>query len=126
MDIDKVDFIPSALVEEYHIKVQELLKPVFDDELNEVHETYLDIQRAEALESLGIIQFFQGDWNNAIKHLDQSLSYVQVRERRGLKRIAMTQLLVRTILSDFLSCVIVVYAAVLCCIKQCQLSRTFH
>ncbi len=108
MDIDKVDFIPSALVEEYHIKVQELLKPVFDDELNEVHETYLDIQRAEALESLGIIQFFQGDWNNAIKHLDQSLSYVQVRERRGLKRIAMTQLLVRIILSDFLSCVIVV------------------
>lgn len=121
MNIDRVDFIPRSLLDDLQVKATDLLRPVFDDELNEVHETYLDIQRAEALEALGIVQFYSGDWSNAIRHLEKSISYTQIIERRGLKRVAMTQLMVSIYSESFVDLILhrLVYAwcmlGVCCC-----------
>ena len=87
---EKCTFIPRQTVKE----IQEL-----SDKMMTLN--YPDIDKAESLESLGIVESFEGNWAKAIAHLEQSLSFENVKHRRKPRQLATARLLVRFFVFHF-------------------------
>jgi len=81
---EKCSFVPRQSMKEMQDLVDKVTK-----------QDYPDIDKAEALESLGIMEVFEGNWFKAIHHLESSLKYENVVDRRKPKQLATTRLLVR-------------------------------
>jgi t-SNARE complex subunit (syntaxin) len=94
MDVHQIDFIPKQSLDQLNEDVQLAMRTTFDADFNEIRDLPLDLQRAEALEALGISEFYYGVYNDALEHLEKSLSYANTLERRGQHRIIFIKLLV--------------------------------
>jgi hypothetical protein len=76
-------FIPSQ-------KYEEVEKLLASTQLEDIPE----IDKAEALESMGIVEFYNGQWDRAAGHLQKSLDFTSVSRRRKPRRLAIINLLV--------------------------------
>ncbi len=90
----QIDFIPRQTLDQLSEDVRLALLPAFDTEFNEIHDLPIELQRSEALEALGITEFYYGNYIDSVEHLEQSLSYTGTLERRGENRITFIKLLV--------------------------------
>lgn len=81
---EKCTFIPRQTVKE----AQELSDRIMT-------QNYPDIDKAESLESLGIIESFEGNWSKAVSHLELSLSFETLKHRRKPRQLATARLMVR-------------------------------
>jgi hypothetical protein len=97
MNLQDLDFVPLESLEESIEELKVALKPVFDDECNEIHDFPLDLYRSEALESLGILQLYSGNYGEAVVHLQKSIGYDNTLDRRGSRRVTYTRLLVSSL-----------------------------
>jgi hypothetical protein len=83
-------FIPN---EKYH----EVQKHLSLSEFGDVPE----IDKAEAFESMGIVEFYNGEIDKAALHLKKSLEFTSVARKRKPRRLGITNLLVRLFPSVF-------------------------
>lgn len=76
------------------LKIHDLQEQVETKTLG--RKEYTNIERSEALESLGIVQFYNGDYAEAISNLEASIAprYIKLKAK---KRVAMVKTLVRYI-----------------------------
>ena len=84
MDFERIDFLTSLKINELEAKVA----------LTSSSKTeYTAVERTEALESLGIAQYFNGDYFDALHNLEASISqkYIKLKSK---KRLALIQSLV--------------------------------
>jgi hypothetical protein len=79
-------FIPN---EKYH----EVQKHLSLSEIGDVPE----IDKAEAFESMGIVEFYNGEIDKAALHLRKSLEFTNIARKRKPRRLGITNLLVRGI-----------------------------
>jgi uncharacterized protein HemY len=78
-----LSFVPLSK----YMEVQQLLQSVEEDDAP-------DIDKAEALESMGTLEFYNGEWDKACVHLEKSISYTSVAHRRKPRRLSILHLLV--------------------------------
>lgn len=86
MDVDAIDFLPT-------LKVFDLKNKVVISTRTEKAK-YTNIERSEALESLGVAQFYNGDFADAVLNLEASIAprFVKLKTK---KRMIMIKTLVR-------------------------------
>jgi hypothetical protein len=92
MDLDAIDFLPA--LKEFDLKKRVALVTGVEK------AKYTNIERSEALESLGIAQFFSGNFSEAVTNLEAAISarFVKLKSK---KRLAMIKMLVRHYLRHF-------------------------
>lgn len=68
-----------------------------------------EIDYAEALESVGIVEFYNGEFDRSLMHLQKSLEFTNINKLRQQRRLSVIHLLVSyllcleiTFISDFL------------------------
>jgi hypothetical protein len=84
-----MDLFTFITAEKYDKALASLIKIENDHEIGE-------IDKAEALETSGIFEFYNGDWDKACNHLERSLSeeFSSIERRRKPRRIGVVHLLV--------------------------------
>jgi Tfp pilus assembly protein PilF len=87
LDVDTLDFLTVLKVTEFEDKVK--LSHSSD-------ELYTDIERADALESLGIAYFTNGNYIDALNSLEACIS-PQYRKLKTMKRLATIYTLVSVV-----------------------------
>lgn len=79
-----LSFVPLSK----YMEVQQLLQSTEEEDAP-------DIDKAEALESMGTLEFYNGEYEKACVHLEKSLSFTSVAHRRKPRRLGILHLLVR-------------------------------
>ena len=88
METDKVDVLPA-------LKILELKKRVAIT-TNLDKEKYTPIERSEALESLGVSQYFNGDYSEAVVNLEAAIG-PRFLKLKSKKRITLIKSLVSSL-----------------------------
>ena len=83
MDFSTVPFLPELKINEFKAKVE---KTTVTEKIN-----HTDIERSEALESLGIAQFYNGDFADAVVNLESSISqrFIKLKSKKRLSTVKM-------------------------------------
>jgi hypothetical protein len=78
MDVDSIDFLPT-------LKAFELRDKVLQTTRTE-KARFTNIERSEALESLGVAQFYNGDYADAVVNLEGAIAprYVKLKSKKRL------------------------------------------
>lgn len=80
----ELDFVPRRKLIELKEKAEGFLK----------NENKPELEKAEALEALGVGEFFDGNYKKSIQHLNHSISLNIPISSRTLRRICMTKFIV--------------------------------
>ncbi|RYY82743.1 hypothetical protein EON63_12725 [archaeon] len=86
MDFESLLFVPNRLIDDYRNQLKELLEEP-EDVAEELKVP--EIEKAEALEALGMSEFYQGDYQTAWKHLKESLAYQFSASVRSSRRVCL-------------------------------------
>lgn len=102
---DNIDFLPKTRLSELreyatkHVINPPAPAPVFSYQSITAPPGISNIEKAECLEALGIIEFYEGNWNQAEQYLHQSLNdYTHEQSRRLPRRLVYVKLLVMLVL----------------------------
>lgn len=84
MDFTHIDFLPKISLIDHNMAVEECV-----DQQQDVEPSMAipEIEKAEALETLGIAEFFQGDYHSATEHLAKSLAFKLADGKRSPRRL---------------------------------------
>jgi hypothetical protein len=87
----QIDFLPKRRIDDARLFVQKHISHVAPHEKQPIS----NIEKAEALEALGILEFYEGHWSQSVHNLNDSLlNYSDVLSRRSVRRLAQMRLLV--------------------------------
>lgn len=88
MDFETVDILTALKINEFESKVAITASS---------KKEYTNIERSEALETLGIAQFYNGDYADAVTNLEKSISprYIKLKSK---KRVMVVKSLVSAVL----------------------------
>lgn len=83
MDVDAIEFLPA-------LKCVELKNKVIQTTVTEKAK-FTNVERSEALESLGVVQFFNGDFAEAVQSLEGSIGprFIKLKSKKRLVMIKM-------------------------------------
>lgn len=108
MDFEEVDILTSLKINEFEARVAITASSKTE---------YTNIERSEALETLGIAQFYNGDYSDAVINLEKAISsrYIKLKSK---KRVVIIKTLVRKRSDFILETVLSFTCAVLCVLLQ--------
>jgi hypothetical protein len=110
VDFESINFIPSNSLQICRSKAEECLA---DPHSGDSNFKIPEIEKAEALEALGVSEYFEGDYQSSVQHLVASLKYKFSFDKRRPRRLCNTMIMVSLLLCAFFCRV---SSTMLCCI----------
>ncbi len=99
MNSDELEFVPRSKLSELRNRVNNGV--VLNRPISASGKTLTDIEKAELLESLGTLEFYEGNWQQAIEALKPSLlDFNQISDRRIPEQLVSSFILVTSFFHD--------------------------
>lgn len=95
MDAEEAQFLSRSKLSEYRNRVNHYV--VLDRPVTSSGKRLTPIEKAELLESLATLEFYEGNWHQAVQSFRQSLTdFDEVEERRIPEQLVSSHILVRS------------------------------